>query len=414
MTVRQSINLKFVSFMKITTRLEKLIQNISQDFSLEKLSKSPARFNLQKLEWFNREYIKLMSLSEFCIRASLNKLQSQKLDSALVDSTNISENSPLKFRTGDYIFFVDLEKEKVLCMDDLDGVENLNQNITNFAFGGRYYLIGGGRKDDENPIENLKREITEETYGKIELDGSKIIKICDYKVYKPFHYENEGDFAGRFINVYFYPLKVEQIDSYTLVDGTTHKVDWYDLNSFLADNKYLNYPIWQDFCIENNLPLLETSIEIKYQYLAWLLDKNRITKLSEFGTESSVILDWKQPTKADITWKKSTEPESLSNLQEISVFVLELINTDQAKSLQQNLLDSIFSKNQAELNFKTSLDYFETEIKNWLTQNQKPVGDYLWPLRVGLSGQSKSPSPFELLAVLNPNEVKKRLELILS
>jgi glutamyl-tRNA synthetase len=47
------------------SRLAKLIDNLSQDFSLEKLSKSPARFSLEKLGWFNKQYINMLSLKDF-------------------------------------------------------------------------------------------------------------------------------------------------------------------------------------------------------------------------------------------------------------------------------------------------------------------------------------------------------------
>jgi nondiscriminating glutamyl-tRNA synthetase len=48
-----------------TGRLEKLISNLAKDFSLDKLSKSPARFNLEKLTWMNKHYISMLSLPEF-------------------------------------------------------------------------------------------------------------------------------------------------------------------------------------------------------------------------------------------------------------------------------------------------------------------------------------------------------------
>lgn len=377
--------------MVVKERLEKLMQNIGGDFSLEKLSKSPARFNLQKLEWFNREYIKLLSLSEFAARASLNKLQ--------ISPGIEHKDKDLKYRTGDYLFFTDLNQNKVLCIQDpADSV----------AFGGRYYLIGGGRKDGETYLENLKREIAEETYDKIQVDETKIIKICSFKAYSPFTYPGEGDFDGRAINIYFYPLKVEEIQAYTLVDGQTHQVDWHDLAAVLEDNQYLNYPVWQDFCNQNNLTVLQASFGIKNQYLAWLLDKNRITKLSEFGTESETILKWKKPTLEEITWKKSTAEQGLKNLQEISSFILDLTDKPETKNLKEALLDFVFS-DQVELDFQKTVDYFETEIKNWLTESNKSVGDYLWPLRVCLSGKQKSPSPFELLAVLTNDQIKLRL-----
>lgn len=66
-----------------------------------------------------------------------------------------------------------------------------------------------------------------------------------------------------------------------------------------------------------------------------------------------------------------------------------------------------------DLNFwaTNSGDFWEREIKNYLAQNNKKVGDYLWPLRTCLSGQKQSPSPFEILACLDYTETKRRIEI---
>lgn len=62
-------------------RLEKLIANLAKDFSLEKLSKSPARFNLEKLTWMNKHYISMLSLPEFVKTSTeLGFLDKGKLD----------------------------------------------------------------------------------------------------------------------------------------------------------------------------------------------------------------------------------------------------------------------------------------------------------------------------------------------
>jgi glutamyl-tRNA synthetase len=50
-------------------RLERLKENLSEEFVFEKLSKSPARFSTEKLGWFNREYIKMLPLPEYIVRS---------------------------------------------------------------------------------------------------------------------------------------------------------------------------------------------------------------------------------------------------------------------------------------------------------------------------------------------------------
>ena len=53
---------------KVTTRLNTLIARIADQFSIDTLHKSPARFDLKKLLWFNEQYIKMLSLEEFIER----------------------------------------------------------------------------------------------------------------------------------------------------------------------------------------------------------------------------------------------------------------------------------------------------------------------------------------------------------
>ena len=45
--------------------------------------------------------------------------------------------------------------------------------------------------------------------------------------------------------------------------------------------------------------------------------------------------------------------------------------------------------------------------------NQVGRGDFLWPLRVALSGQKESPGPFEIIWVLGKNETLRRLNIAL-
>ena len=48
--------------------------------------------------------------------------------------------------------------------------------------------------------------------------------------------------------------------------------------------------------------------------------------------------------------------------------------------------------------------------KNILAQIGEAKGEHLWPLRVALSGQEKSASPFELAWVLGKEESLKRIK----
>lgn len=56
-----------------------------------------------------------------------------------------------------------------------------------------------------------------------------------------------------------------------------------------------------------------------------------------------------------------------------------------------------------------SLENIENTVINYIKENGKKNGDYLWPLRVALSGEKFSPSPFELVYVLGKDESIKRI-----
>ncbi|MDO8599630.1 MAG: glutamate--tRNA ligase, partial [bacterium] len=51
----------------------------------------------------------------------------------------------------------------------------------------------------------------------------------------------------------------------------------------------------------------------------------------------------------------------------------------------------------------------ETMIKPWIAEREMGVGETLWPMRVALSGQQASPSPFELAWLFGKMETLRRL-----
>jgi glutamyl-tRNA synthetase len=169
------------------------------------------------------------------------------------------------------------------------------------------------------------------------------------------------------------------------------KLNWFN-------REYIKLLSNEEWYVLAKQKLPELDIINPQTQLALILDKNRITTLSEFGMESDAILNWKKPLLEEIKWKKSTVEESLTNLNEIGKWLL----TD---NKCENYFDSQTWGWQMENT--TSL---EIAIKSWLTKNNKDTGSYLWPLRVTLSGKQKSPSPFELLAILNKEQIKERIE----
>jgi glutamyl-tRNA synthetase len=59
-------------------------------------------------------------------------------------------------------------------------------------------------------------------------------------------------------------------------------------------------------------------------------------------------------------------------------------------------------------------EYLETTILAWIKNNEGKNGDYLWPLRVSLTGLKNSPGPFEVAFALGKKETLHRLEKVLK
>ncbi|MBI4449794.1 hypothetical protein HY634_01935 [Candidatus Uhrbacteria bacterium] len=52
----------------------------------------------------------------------------------------------------------------------------------------------------------------------------------------------------------------------------------------------------------------------------------------------------------------------------------------------------------------------EAIVKPWLAERNLGVGETLWPMRVALSGQRASPSPFELAWLFGKGETLQRIQ----
>ena len=73
----------------------------------------------------------------------------------------------------------------------------------------------------------------------------------------------------------------------------------------------------------------------------------------------------------------------------------------------KNLLDKV-----EEVNWNKT--YLENNIIAWIKEKGAKNGDYLWPLRVSLSGLKNSPSPFEIAGALGKKESLIRIEKALQ
>ncbi len=138
--------------------------------------------------------------------------------------------------------------------------------------------------------------------------------------------------------------------------------------------------------------ILPTKEIIKKSYLKSIikLEQARIKKLSEIpeAIKFFFLAELKYETK-DLIWKKSDLAETKQNL-ELLKDTLNHINED-------DFTPEILEKKVFEL----------------MEQNNISTGNMLWPMRFALSGQQKSPGPFEIASALGKEKTLKRIEFAL-
>ncbi|HOX60429.1 MAG TPA: glutamate--tRNA ligase [Candidatus Magasanikbacteria bacterium] len=103
--------INFVAFLGWNPGGEKEMYSLAeliQDYSIEKTAKKGAVFNLEKLDWYNKQYIKLMSAESFAL-ACWPYLAKAGLVPNEVDKKKLSEIIPA----------LSLEKERVARLDEI-------------------------------------------------------------------------------------------------------------------------------------------------------------------------------------------------------------------------------------------------------------------------------------------------------
>jgi glutamyl-tRNA synthetase len=116
--------------------------------------------------------------------------------------------------------------------------------------------------------------------------------------------------------------------------------------------------------------------EFSDKYLAAIaaLEKERLKKLSEIGERTGYFFAAADYNPELLIWKKSDKEKT---------------------KLALNGLADLLGKTD-----DFSRENLETAIKQFIAQNNYDNGSVLWPLRVALTGQEKSPGPFEVCACL--------------
>ena len=132
-------------------------------------------------------------------------------------------------------------------------------------------------------------------------------------------------------------------------------------------------------------PYLEASNEQLEKYV--VLAQERMKKLEDIKELSTPLLTLTDYEPALLLWKELTTENVLANLNDLYTKLKDISESSwQIKEL-------------------------ETNIITWIKERAGKNGDYLWPLRVALSGLKNSPSPFELAWALGKTETLARLEV---
>lgn len=139
--------------------------------------------------------------------------------------------------------------------------------------------------------------------------------------------------------------------------------------------------------LEENLKLAdETKKEKSYIKKVIALEQERLKKLSDIALVTKLFFTDKLDYDADLLiWKKLAAAEIKDNLQ-IAHELLERIPSD------------VWTHHSVGDALKTHIE-----------AKQLKTGDYLWPMRVALTGEKASPGPFEVAEVLGKEESLKRI-----
>lgn len=197
--------------------------------------------------------------------------------------------------------------------------------------------------------------------------------------------EMAGDFSLDKINKSGAVFNLEKLDSINshYIKETDLKIFSSKCLPFLEKKKYIKKNKAGYMIVRSGRVIGEKT------YLGIIaLEKERIRKLSEVGDDLGFIFNDKIKYPADmLVWKKM-DKEVLSESLDISYEALK------------KLRDEDFNKEKIEKILFSSIDQGE----------KMKVGELLWPLRVALTGEEKSPSPFEVAAILEKKETLRRIE----
>lgn len=140
------------------------------------------------------------------------------------------------------------------------------------------------------------------------------------------------------------------------------------------------------YLIEAGKPVGDENLIKKFISLA----QDRIKKLADIVELTEFLFAIPNYDQNLLCWKSLSLTDAKNNLREITFELIKIADADWTK---ENIEKFIF---------------------DWLKSNNKKTGDYLWPLRVSLSGLKNSPGPFEIAWALGKSETLERIEHVIK
>jgi len=134
---------------------------------------------------------------------------------------------------------------------------------------------------------------------------------------------------------------------------------------------------------EGFLDISENKFKNDYIEKVVALEQTRMKKLSEIGERTHYFFSEPKFPKSMLFWEEKESPDTKTYL-------------DKINSLVQNIKPK---------------DFVKEKIKDiiWPYAEKMGRGNVLWPFRVALTGQCKSPDPFEIAEILGKETTLKRL-----
>ena len=114
------------------------------------------------------------------------------------------------------------------------------------------------------------------------------------------------------------------------------------------------------------------------------VEKGRATTLLELAESVDTYIELPSYEAGLLVWKKADARDALEKLEAAGKWLNENGPVSDVGALEQNM-------------------------KEWIKDRDYMTGNVLWPLRIALSGQKTSPSPFELAYVLGEEEAQSRI-----